>query len=794
MKSFRSRIHFGGPLWSSLLLALFSATTARANLPFPIFQEDVGDTVPGVRVTLVSGANYVRSKGVGDVNGDGVADLLFTEEGSVPADRAFLVYGKQGGVGVSGALDLSSLSEDDGVELVGFAGLNRSGEGAGDVNGDGLNDFVLGLPKADPLGRVDAGTVCVVFGRQGGIGAGGTLDISALNGTDGIRILGAAADDIIGSAVSGVGDFNRDGYGDVGIAGFYEDYATGSHGGRGYVLFGSPTGFGAEGVFDLATMTGSDGVILQDGLPANSEVAAIFGLGDVDGDGISDIGVEISGWTKSLVIFGTTTPPSLMDLLTLSPPEGIEFADTALARGPGDMNGDGWADLVFLDPWDDNIGCASTLYYPGYCYFKLGGPEIRELPSPTTLGPASSGLFQVLQRVSRDLGWNLAALGDVNGDGLGDMIVPCSGTASAGHRFYTIVYGSRESAHPSGLVFDTAFTGERGTRLTLEESSYGNPSSAGDVNGDGLSDFLMEAEWGVGTTNPESYLIYGATSLAQATYCRRLAASNIALAPVGRLSDGSAPLPASRCWVGFDAGYGDGPSSSSLVSATITRHADDVALGPRESLAPVQWNVTTDRVAWTTATLTFQYLDSEIAGLDESLLTVYAAADPAGPYTALAATRDMTRSRVQVSTTDLGYFALGEPGLAVQSPPATPTPTPEPTPTPHAALPSGLAWNAIGDQIPGVVIRGGFSNLGFNSGDDSITGAGDVNGDGVDDLLIGQYQNLTSCDFFDGTAFAVFGGESFGYPIALSGLDGTNGFQIDDTESYGVGVAVAAGD
>src|SRR5215204_920303 len=112
-------------------------------------------------------------------------------------------------------LDLSSLDGTTGFQISGEAEGDRSGfsvSGAGDINGDGFDDVIVGAPGADPNGP-GSGAAYVVFGKASGFVA--NLNLSTLTGTNGFRISGAAAGDASGGSVSAAGDVNGDGYDDV---------------------------------------------------------------------------------------------------------------------------------------------------------------------------------------------------------------------------------------------------------------------------------------------------------------------------------------------------------------------------------------------------------------------------------------------------------------------------------------------------------------------------------------------------------------------------------------------------
>ncbi|NEP66844.1 MULTISPECIES: hypothetical protein [unclassified Moorena] len=268
----------------------------------------------------------------GDINGDGIKDFAIGVPGSdspltdnSSAGKTYVVFGGSG-VGATGTLDLSSIPSSD--PKTGFV-INGIDEGssldlgdragwsvsdAGDVNGDGVSDLIIGAPFVDSDTQTDVGEAYVVFGGTDVAGTG-NLDLASLDGTNGFAITGIEANGLLGSSVSYAGDLNKDGFADVAIG------AKGA--GKVYVLFGSEE-LGTTGSVDLSTLNGEDGLVIEG---TDSLGFSVSGAKDVNSDSIDDLvigapGLELStanGDTpgNSYVLFGNVAP--VIDLNGVSP-------------------------------------------------------------------------------------------------------------------------------------------------------------------------------------------------------------------------------------------------------------------------------------------------------------------------------------------------------------------------------------------------------------------------------------------------------------------------------------------
>jgi hypothetical protein len=390
-----------------------------ANVELSSLNGTNGFKLSGVAAGDTSGLSVASA---GDVNGDGFDDLVIGAFGADPNGTSsgvgYVVFGKADGFAAE--LDLASLDGTNGFALNGVAAGDESGRSvasAGDVNGDGFDDLLVGAPNTDPNGT-NSGATYVVFGKAEGFAA--SLDLAALDGTNGFTINGVAAGDVSGRSVASAGDVDGDGFDDL-LVGAPGADPNGAISGAGYVVFGKAGGFAAE--LDLADLDGTDGFKLSGVAAYDFSAISAASAGDVDGDGFADLvigafGADPHGSNSGAgyVVFGVAPDTAVIRTGTAASQTlaGGDFDDTLNGMGGDDaLFGNGGNDVLDGGTGDDVMrgGAGNDIY-------------IVDSEDDVVIEAADSGLDMVGTSVSLTLAANvenvilLTGASDVVGNGL----------------------------------------------------------------------------------------------------------------------------------------------------------------------------------------------------------------------------------------------------------------------------------------------------------------------------------------------------------------------------------------
>lgn len=393
----------------------------------------------------------------GDVNGDGYSDVIVgasgNDDGGSSAGKAYVFFGSLNG--------LSSTSDWDDTGEATYDYFGYSVAGAGDVNGDGYDDIIIGAYGNDEGPGDNAGKAYVYHGSSSGPSA--TPDWYDQGEADG---------DLYGFCVASAGDVNGDGYSDA-IVGAYSNNNAGEYDGEAYVYHGSSTGLTQDADPDWS----------DQGEAGNDYFGyCVASAGDVNDDGYDDVIVGAYGHSGDINYngkvyayhgssTGLSTTPDWTD-------EG-EGSDDQFGRSlasAGDVNGDGYSDVIVGAYGNDTD--QGTNFGKAYAYLGSGS-GLSSTPDWTVAGEAESNNF----------GRSVSSAGDVNRDGYSDVIVGAErnddGGTYAGKAYIYLGTCSGPSQNP-------CWTGEGESAGDF----LGNDVSvAGDVNGDGYSDIIVGAHY-----------------------------------------------------------------------------------------------------------------------------------------------------------------------------------------------------------------------------------------------------------------------------------------------------------
>ncbi len=398
-----------------------------------------GSTIAGVTLgesgSSVSSANAgglgTRIVDAGDMNGDGHSDFAVSSPTTAigPAIQAGAVRL------IPGANQPFPLALSVVLGATNFDRVGSALAGRGDVNGDGFHDLLVGAGGWDEPGRTDCGKAFLFFGSPSGPAPGPWTRV------------GAVIDQGLGAGVA-LADLDADGYTDV-ILGSSSPTFGSTAPGKVEVHYGGPSG-----------PSNTPGLVLTSSPPHVSYGLTVVSIGDVNADGVSDLGVGApteDGRGVVRIYEGTLgRSQTSIPIVTLRGTQNGGRFGEAMAGG-GDVDGDGRGELAIGEPgWDGG------LTDEGRVHLFFGAPNVPEIPA---------GFVVESNLLAAELGASLSPLRDVNADGLADLVAGAPG--GAGRVFPFLGGGSpgpvyklrpRESAvtrlHPArmGLPSDIPLT------------------------------------------------------------------------------------------------------------------------------------------------------------------------------------------------------------------------------------------------------------------------------------------------------------------------------------------------
>ena len=598
--------------------------------------------------------------GAGDVNGDGFDDYIIGAPQAAPggvenAGSAYVVFGRADVEPVDLAVAFDGF-RIDGVNVEDRAG--GSVAGAGDVNGDGLADVILSVIGDDTFGNA-AGAAYIVYGKTDMQ----PVDL-ATPGAGHTRFRGLNAEDQLGTVVSGAGDINGDGFGDVAIGARGFDVDGVASAGAVFVVFGGAA-LGPE--IDLAE-TGWGFRFLGDD-PSSGIGTAVSGAGDVDGDGLDDLVVGgdniptgiLSNEGRVFVLFGKT---DLAEVRT-DAFNGLGFAingDESLSTfgrhvsAAGDVNADGRADIIIGDPrWDDGLNP-----FVGRAFVIFGRVSTSSI-GISSLGTAG---FEITgDEEFAQFGGSASPAGDFNLDGFADVIVGSREADSDMLVNNGAAYLVKGKADTDPVAI--AALGNDGLEVSgrVTEDGFGSAvSAAGDIDGDTRADVLAGAAF----ASPQMRNLAGQAEVIlsrptgmplTAIYRARAANGDPLPVAVGRVGDATrASAPDSGVWID----YADGQANSAASSIENVQVFRSPGLFPG-NLLNQHWIISTDRSGWSEVDLTFTYPhDDGMTEQERRDLGVFLSSDGNPPFMGLEIVSvDPVRRRVTVRTSSMGRFYLG---------------------------------------------------------------------------------------------------------------------------------------
>lgn len=442
-------------------------------------------------------------------------------------------------------IEVAELDGNNGFALTGVAEGDKSGTSVsttGDLNSDGIDDLVIGAPFADvdngDVTLVDAGTSYVLFGGANVNNTFSTVFLSGfLDGVRGFAIDGVAAGGHSGSSVSFAGDINVDGKDDLVIG------APGSGAGSSFVLFGDANVNNTfQSIFLSGFMDGVRGFAISGVAAGDHSGASVSFAGDINEDGKDDLLIgapvaspnsEVSNSGGSYVLFGDANVNMTFSTIFL---EGFMdgergFAIAGVAENDrsghsvsfaGDINNDGRDDLLIGAP---DAAYTFLLGSPGESYILFGDSGVNNTFATIFLSGFMDGArgFALQGVVPGDRsGSSVSTVGDLNGDGIDDIVVGTPNVATNGTNSGAIyvLFGGENANQGFSTLFLSGLDGTTGFKMNGNGAGdlFGSSVSfAGDINDDGIDDLVIGAPGanaeGIDAGTGACYILFGDTNV-----------------------------------------------------------------------------------------------------------------------------------------------------------------------------------------------------------------------------------------------------------------------------------------
>ena len=416
------------------------------------------------------GSTYfnISISGAGDINNDNYDDIIIGQSDYGGSQGAvFIYYGSE------------SVDEDYDLILTGEGKNNNLGYSvacAGDVNNDGYDDVIVSAKNYDS----SRGRIYLYYGSS-----------TTMDNTADILFTGTVSGGNFGYSISSAGDVNNDHYDDIIIGAQNEDNGTG----RAYIYFGS------------ANMDTNPDVILSGENENDKFGCSVSSAGDVNKDGYDDVivganrisftlGMESVAYIGMAYVYLGGSPMNNDYEARLSPKEwsGQQFFGTSVA-GAGDVNGDGYDDVIVgepgYDPYSD--GLSSDNLGRAYIYYGNSGAGFNDDEDVVFVGETNFSSF----------GSSVSTAGDFNQDGYDDFIIGAE-SFSNNKGQVSLYFGAPASSQR--ITPDLIFTGEN------SDDYFGSSiSKIGDINNDGASDILIGA-YGYDSNTGRVYIFLGSNN------------------------------------------------------------------------------------------------------------------------------------------------------------------------------------------------------------------------------------------------------------------------------------------